>query len=88
MKILIELYDREPIFNYLATVFYKPEKVYFVGGKRTVSPRCKAKTEKFAQLMGIGSEFVTEPLNRPIFRISEPSLKALSALKNPRATTA
>ncbi len=67
MKILVELYDREPIFNYLATAFFKPEKVYFVGGKRTISPRCKAKTRKFAEIMGLKSEFVYKAAKSPDF---------------------
>ncbi len=67
MKILIELYDREPIFNYLATLFFKPEKVYFIGGKNTVSPRCRAKTKKFAQMTDIRSEFVFRAVKSPGF---------------------
>ena len=81
MKILIELYDREPIFNYLATIFYKPEKVYFVGGKRTVSPRCKAKTEKFAQMMGIGSEFVYRAVKSPDFSDIRAELESVISLE-------
>lgn len=81
MKILIELYDREPIFNYLATVFYKPEKVYFVGGKRTVSPRCKAKTEKFAHFMGIKSEFVYRAVKSPDFSDIRAELESVISLE-------
>lgn len=67
MKILIELYDREPIFNYLATMVFRPEKVYFVGGKKTVSPKCRAKTEKFAKIMGLDSEFIYRASKSPDF---------------------
>lgn len=67
MKILIELYDREPIFNYLAAMVFRPEKVYFVGGSKTCSPKCRAKTEKFAKIMGLGSEFVYRASKSPDF---------------------
>ena len=81
MKILIELYDREPIFNYLATTFYKPEKVYFVGGKRTVSHRCKEKTQKFAEIMGIKSEFVYRAVKSPDFADIRAELESVIAFE-------
>lgn len=57
MKTLIELYDRNPIYNYLASLIFKPEKVVFVGAVNEPVEKCRAKTLKFARLMNIESEF-------------------------------
>ncbi len=57
MKILIELYDSEPIYNYLAAVVFQPEKVYFAGSEEVKSEKCRKKTEKFARLMGLNCKF-------------------------------
>lgn len=57
MKTLIELYDRNPIYNYLAALIFKPEKVVFVGAVDEPIEKCRAKTLKFAQLMGLKSKF-------------------------------
>lgn len=58
MKILIELYDNEPIYNYLASVVFRPDKVYFVGSEDIKREKCRRKTEKFADLMGLNCKFV------------------------------
>lgn len=57
MKILIELYDKEPIYNYLAACVFTPDRVYFVGNSETSDKKCRLKTEKFARLTGIDAEF-------------------------------
>lgn len=57
MKTLIELYDRNPLYNYLAALIFKPEKVVFVGAVNEPIEKCKAKTQKFAQLTDIRSKF-------------------------------
>lgn len=58
MKILIELYDREPIYNYLAAAVFDFDKVYFVGDPSFADEKCRNKTKKFARLMGLECEFV------------------------------
>lgn len=57
MRTLIELYDRNPIYNYLAALVFKPEKVIFVGAVNEPIEKCRAKTQKFAQLTDIKSKF-------------------------------
>lgn len=57
MKTLIELYDRNPLYNYLAAQIFKPEKVVFVGAVNEPIEKCRAKTQRFAQLMGLNSKF-------------------------------
>lgn len=58
MKILIELYDREPIYNYLAASVFDFDRVYFVGDGAVINEKCKNKTEKYSRLMGLACEFV------------------------------
>ncbi len=58
MKILIELYDREPIYNYLAASVFEFDRVYFVGDEAIINEKCKNKTQKYARLMGLPCEFV------------------------------
>ncbi len=58
MKILIELYDKEPIYNYLAAAVFRPDKVYFVGDKGALNEKCKIKTARFFRLIGLECEFV------------------------------
>lgn len=58
MKILIELYDREPIYNYLAASVFDFDRVYFVGDCAALNEKIKNKTEKYARLMGLSCEFV------------------------------
>lgn len=57
MKTLIELYDREPIYNYLAATVFRPQKVCFIGGKKALIPEAKAAAEKFASLTGLDCSF-------------------------------
>lgn len=57
MKTLIELYDKNPIYNYLASLIFKPERVVFVGAVDEPIEKCKAKTKKFAQLNSLESKF-------------------------------
>ena len=57
MKTLIELYDKNPIYNYLASLIFKPERVVFVGAVNEPIEKCKAKTNKFAQLNSLESKF-------------------------------
>ena len=57
MKTLIELYDRNPIYNYLASLIFKPERVVFVGAVDEPIEKCRAKTKKFAHLNGLESKF-------------------------------
>lgn len=57
MKILIELYDKEPIYNYLAAAVFRPDRVYFVGDGDAVCEKCRNQTRKFARLMGLDCEF-------------------------------
>ncbi len=57
MKILIELYDKEPIYNYLATCVFMPDRVYFVGNSEAADNKCRLKTENFSRIMGINAEF-------------------------------
>ena len=58
MKVLIELFDREQIYNYLATLIFRPEKVYFVGDGEIMGENCRRKTEKLAKIKGIRTEFL------------------------------
>lgn len=57
MKILIELYDKEPIYNYLAAAVFRPDRVYFVGDPKSVNDKCRRQTENFARITGLESEF-------------------------------
>lgn len=57
MKILIELYDKEPVYNYLAASVFMPDRIYFIGNSFVADKKCRLKTEKYARLMGISAEF-------------------------------
>lgn len=57
MKILIELYDKEPVYNYLAACVFMPDRVYFIGDSQAADRKCVLRTEKFAKLTGINAEF-------------------------------
>lgn len=87
MKILIELYDREPVFNYLATMFFRPEKVYFVGGKKVVSPQCRIKTEKLAKIMGFDGEFVFRAFKSPDFSDIKSGLESIIAAERAKGNS-
>ncbi len=58
MKVLIELFDTEQIYNYLALLVFRPEKVYFVGDGEIMGENCRRKTEKLAISKGINAEFL------------------------------
>ncbi len=58
MKVLIELFDKEQIYNYLATLVFKPEKVYFVGDSKIMGGDCRKKTEKLARISNIDARFL------------------------------
>ena len=58
MKVLIELFDSEQIFNYLATLVFRPEKVYFVGDSRNMGGNCRIKAEKLARMKNISTKFL------------------------------
>lgn len=58
MRILIELYDKEPVYNYLAAAVFRPDKVYFVGDADALNGKCKNKTERFFRFMEFDCEFV------------------------------
>lgn len=57
MKTLIELFDREPIYNYLAATVFRPQKVCFIGDKAALDSDEMAAAEKFAKLNGINCTF-------------------------------
>ena len=63
MKVLIELFDTEQIFNYIATLVYKPEKVYFVGDGEIMGGNCRRKAEKLARMKNINAEFLYRFVN-------------------------
>lgn len=67
MKILIELYDKEPIYNYLAACVFMPDRVYFIGDSSVSGKKCRLKTEEFARLMGIEAEFRYRAVDAPCF---------------------
>ena len=67
MKILIELYDKEPVYNYLAACVFMPERVYFIGDSEAADSNCVLRTEKFAKLMGINAEFRYHQSDSPCF---------------------
>lgn len=68
MRILIELYDKEPIYNYLAAAVFRPGRVYFVGDPKTLNEKCKNKTLRFARLMGLECDFVYRSAKATDFR--------------------
>ena len=57
MKTLIELFDKEPIYNYLAATVFKPEKVVFVGDGESRRRENIAATESYAKIMKLGCRF-------------------------------
>lgn len=71
MKVLIELFDKEQIYNYLATLVFKPEKVYFVGDSKIMDGNCRIKTEKLARMKNINANFLyrfVNPVDFHLFR--------------------
>lgn len=71
MKVLIELFDTEQIFNYIATLVFKPEKVYFVGDGEIMGGNCRRKAEKLARMKNLNTKFLykfVNPDNFPLMR--------------------
>lgn len=56
MKTLIELFDKDAIYNYLAATVFKPQKVCFIGDKLSLDGK-EAAAEKFASLAGLDCRF-------------------------------
>ena len=63
MKVLIELFDTEQIFNYIATLVFKPEKVYFVGDGEIMGGNCRRKAEKLARMKNLNTKFLYKFVN-------------------------
>ena len=63
MKVLIELFDTEQIYNYIATLVFKPEKVYFVGDSKIMGGNCRIKAEKLTRLKDINAKFLYKFVN-------------------------
>ncbi len=57
MKTLIELFDKEAIYNYLAATVFKPQKVCFIGDKLSLDADTRAAAKKYASLTGLDCEF-------------------------------
>lgn len=57
MKTLIELFDKEPIYNYLAATVFKPDKVIFVGDGGTGRQENVAATDEYARMMKLPCRF-------------------------------
>ncbi len=57
MKTLIELFDKEPIYNYLAATVFKPDKVIFVGDGGTGRQENVAATDEYARIMKLPCRF-------------------------------
>ena len=57
MKTLIELFDREPIYNYLAATVFRPHKVCFIGDKASLDSDEMAAAKKYARLAGLDCRF-------------------------------
>ncbi len=63
MKVLIELFDTEQIFNYLATLIFKPEKVYFVGDNKIMDENCRKKAKQLARTQKLNTDFFYRYIN-------------------------
>ena len=57
MKTLIELFDKEAIYNYLAATVFKPQKVCFIGDKFSFDADAQAAAKKYAALAGLECKF-------------------------------
>ncbi len=71
MKVLIELFDTEQIFNYIATLVFKPDKVYFMGDGEIMGANCRRKAEKLARMKNLNTKFLykfVNPDNFPLLR--------------------
>lgn len=63
MKVLIELFDTEQIFNYIAALVFNPDKVYFVGDGEIMGGSCRRKAEKLARMKNLNTKFLYKFLN-------------------------
>ena len=57
MKTLIELFDKDAIYNYLAATVFKPQKVCFIGDKLLLDSDEAAAARRFAYLADLECEF-------------------------------
>lgn len=57
MKVLIELFDKEQIFNYIATLVFRPEKVYFVGDSEIMNENCRRKAKQLTRTQKLSTDF-------------------------------
>lgn len=57
MKTLIELFDTEPIYNYLAATVFKPQKVCFIGDYESLDIDAVSAAKKYAILTGLDCTF-------------------------------
>ena len=57
MKTLIELFDTEPIYNYLAATVFKPQKVCFIGDYESLDIDAVSAAKKYASLTGLDCSF-------------------------------
>lgn len=57
MKTLIELFDTEPIYNYLAATVFRPEKVCFIGDYESLDIDAVSAAKKYAALTGLECSF-------------------------------
>jgi hypothetical protein len=57
MKTLIELFDTEPIYNYLAATVFKPQKVCFIGDYESLDIDAVSAAKKYASLTGLDCTF-------------------------------
>ena len=57
MKTLIELYDQEPIYNYLAATVFEPDKVCFIGDYESLDIDAVSAADGYKSLMGLECKF-------------------------------
>ncbi len=57
MKTLIELFDTEPIYNYLAATVFKPQRVCFVGDYESLDIDVVSAAKKYSSLAGLDCTF-------------------------------
>lgn len=57
MKTLIELYDTEPIYNYLAATVFRPQKVCFIGDYESLDIDAVSAAKKYAAMTGLECTF-------------------------------
>ena len=77
MKVLIELFDTEQIYNYLATLVFKPEKVYFVGDSGIMGGNCRRKAEKLARMKNLNTKFLYKFVNPDNFLLLRSKIKEI-----------